>query len=327
MSKRKPVKRAAPRKAAAAKRNLSHPQPARIVSIGLTQMACVEDPRANRERQVRLVEQAAASGAQIVCTQEMFATPYFCQVEDHRFFSLAESIPGPSTDALSKVAKKHNCVVVASLFEKRAAGLYHNTAAVIDADGSLLGIYRKMHIPDDPLFYEKFYFTPGDTGFRSWNTRHAKIGVLICWDQWFPEGARLTALHGAEILFYPTAIGWHPSERKEFGEAQHDSWELMMRSHAVANGCFVCTPNRTGHEIIRGSDGKPVNKDGIQFWGQSFVSAPDGRVIARSPADDQSILIADCDLSRVEFSRTHWPFLRDRRIDAYGGLTSRFLDS
>jgi len=295
-----------------------------VVRVGLTQMACGEDPRRNRQQQVRLLERAMKGGAQIVATQELFASQYFCQVEDHRFFALAETIPGPSTDAFAKLAKKYGAVVVASLFEKRAAGLYHNTAVVIDADGSLLGVYRKMHIPDDPLYYEKFYFTPGDTGFRAWKTRHATIGVLICWDQWFPEGARLTALQGAEMLFYPTAIGWHPSEKAEFGVAQHDSWELIQRSHAVANGCYVCAPNRIGHELVRGANGAPVDPSGIQFWGQSFVASPDGQIVERASVDQEEVLLVDCDLKRVEYSRTHWPFLRDRRIDAYGDITKRF---
>lgn len=295
-----------------------------VVSVGLTQMACVEDPRENRARQARLLEAAAKGGARVLCTQELFASQYFCQAEDHRFFSLAESIPGPSTELFSKIARKHGVVIVASLFEKRASGLYHNTAAVIDADGSLMGIYRKMHIPDDPLYYEKFYFTPGDTGFRSWRTRHATIGVLICWDQWFPEGARLTAMGGAEILFYPTAIGWHPKEKKEYGVAQHDSWETIQRSHAIANGCYVCVPNRIGHELVRGADGKPVSPDGIQFWGQSFVASPNGQVVRRASVEKEEVVIVDCDLSKVEFARTHWPFLRDRRIDAYGEMTRRF---
>ena len=297
-----------------------------IVTVGLTQMGCVADFKTNLKKQLRLTEQAANSGAQIICTQELFGSQYFCQVEDHRFFKLAETIPGPSTDAFSRIARKYKAVVIASLFERRTQGLYHNTAVVIDADGSILGLYRKMHIPDDPLYYEKFYFTPGDTGFRTWNTKHAKIGVLICWDQWFPEGARLTALQGAQILFYPTAIGWHPSEKKEYGEAQHDSWELIQRSHAVANGCYVCAPNRTGHEIILDAGGKPVSKDGIQFWGQSFIASPDGRVIKRAAIDKDEVITIPCDLDRVEFSRTHWPFLRDRRIDAYGNLTKRFVD-
>jgi N-carbamoylputrescine amidase len=295
------------------------------VSVGLTQMACVEDPNVNRAKQLKLIEQAAAKGAKIVCTQEMFTSQYFCQCEDHRFFSLAESIPGPSTDACCKLAKKLGIVIVASLFEKRASGLYHNTAAVIDADGSLMGVYRKMHIPDDPLYYEKFYFTPGDLGFRTWQTRYAKIGVLICWDQWFPEGARLTAMSGAEILFYPTAIGWHPGEKAEYGAAQHDSWETMQRSHAIANGCYVCAPNRIGHEHILGPDGKPVSKDGIQFWGQSFVCQPNGQVAQRASVDKEEAFVVECDLAKVEFARTHWPFLRDRRIDAYDGLKSRML--
>lgn len=289
-------------------------------------MACGEDPARNLDRQVELAERAMKGGANIICTQELFRSQYFCQVEDHRFFELAETIPGPSTEALSAIARKHGAVVIASLFERRTAGLYHNTAVVIEADGSIMGIYRKMHIPDDPLFYEKFYFTPGDTGFRAWKTSQGTIGVLICWDQWFPEGARLTALQGAEMLFYPTAIGWHPSERKKYGKAQHDSWELIQRSHAVANGCYVCVPNRTGHERVKGSNGKVVNKDGIQFWGQSFVAAPDGQVVACAPADKEQVMLVDCDLSRVETSRTHWPFLRDRRIDAYGDLTRRFSD-
>src|ERR1700722_1553789 len=297
------------------------------VNIALTQMACVEDVKTNRANQAKLVEQAAKKGAKIICTQEMFASQYFCQVEDHRFFKLAESIPGPSTDALGKIAKKFKVVIIASLFEKRAAGLYHNTAAIIETDGSIKGIYRKMHIPDDPLYYEKFYFTPGDTGFRSWNTSAGKIGVLICWDQWYPEGARLTALQGAEILFYPTAIGWHPSEKKEYGAAQHESWELIQRSHAIANGCYVCAPNRIGLEKIFDASGKPASKDGIEFWGQSFVASPNGQIVKKASVDREEVIVVPCDLEKVEFSRTHWPFLRDRRIDAYGNLTKRFVDA
>jgi N-carbamoylputrescine amidase len=299
----------------------------RIVKVGITQMACVADPKINRANQVRLAEQAAKAGAQIICTQEMFTSQYFCQAEDHRFFKLAESIPGPSTDALGKIAKKYKSVIIASLFEKRASGLYHNTAAVIEADGSLKGIYRKMHIPDDPLYYEKFYFTPGDTGFRAWETTYGKIGVLICWDQWYPEGARLTALQGAEILFYPTAIGWHPKEKDEYGKAQHESWELIQRSHAVANGCYVCSPNRIGHELVLDASGKPFSEDGIQFWGQSFVASPNGQIVKRASIEKEEVVLVDCDLDAVEFSRTHWPFLRDRRIDAYGNLTKRFVDA
>jgi N-carbamoylputrescine amidase len=302
------------------------PSSSRVVRIGLSQMACGPDPAENLARQLVLAERAMKAGARIFCTQELFRSQYFCQVEDHRFFGLAETIPGPSSDALAQLARKHNTVVVASLFEKRAAGLYHNTAVVIEADGSIMGVYRKMHIPDDPLYHEKFYFTPGDTGFKSWHTSQGTIGVLVCWDQWFPEGARLTALQGAEILFYPTAIGWHPKERAQYGKAQHDSWELIQRSHAVANGCFVCAPNRTGHERILDAKGKAVHKDGIQFWGQSFVGSPDGQVVKRAAKHREQMMLVDCDLDRVEYSRTHWPFLRDRRVDAYGDLTRRFSD-
>lgn len=309
------------------KRTPSNSQaPQRLVKVGLTQMACTDDPKANLAKQTRLLEQAAKQGAHILCTQELFRSLYFCQVEDHRFFKVAETIPGPSTDAFCKLAKKYKAVIIASLFEKRTQGLYHNTAVIIDADGSILGVYRKMHIPDDPLYYEKFYFTPGDTGFRAWQTRYANIGVLVCWDQWFPEGARLTALQGAEILFYPTAIGWHPREKELYGEHQHESWELIQRSHAVANGCYVCSPNRTGHEKVLGVDGKPVSEEGIEFWGQSFIAAPDGHIVYRAPVDKEEVIVQDLNLDEVEFSRTHWPFLRDRRIDAYGDLTRRFVD-
>jgi N-carbamoylputrescine amidase len=297
----------------------------KIVQIGLTQMACSDDPQANEDKQARLLEQAAKQGAQILCTQEIYRGQYFCQIEDHRFFETAEPIPGPSTERFARIAKQYGVVIVASLFEKRASGLYHNTAAIIDADGSLAGVYRKMHIPDDPLYYEKFYFTPGDTGFKAWKTKFANIGVLICWDQWFPEGARLTALQGAEILFYPTAIGWHPSEKKEFGHAQHDAWETSMRAHAIANGCYVAAANRIGKELVIGTDGKPVNDDGIEFWGQSFLAKPDGQVQYRASTDKEEVIVQPADLSKVEFSRTHWPFLRDRRVDAYGDMTKRFI--
>ena len=303
------------------------PKSSSVVRVGVTQMACGEDLKENLRNQARLVEEACRRGAKIVCTQEMFKTQYFCQVEDHRFFKTAERIPGESTDVLGRIAKKYGAVVVASLFEKRASGLYHNTAAVIEADGSVKGIYRKMHIPDDPLYYEKFYFTPGDTGFRAWDTSAGKIGVLVCWDQWYPEGARLTALQGAEILFYPTAIGWHPREKELYGVAQHESWELIQRSHAVANGCYVCVPNRIGVDKVRTEEGGYVSDDGIQFWGQSFVAEPNGQIVTKGSVEKEEVLIADCDLDKVEFARTHWPFLRDRRIDAYGGLTKRFLDS
>ena len=287
--------------------------------LGLLQQACSADPRANLKKTLGLAERAARQGAQIICTQELFRSQYFCQREDHANFALAESIPGPSTDAFQELAKKHRVVVIASLFEKRAAGLYHNTAAVIDADGSLLGIYRKMHIPDDPLFYEKFYFTPGDLGFRAWQTRYAKIGVLICWDQWYPEGARLTALQGAEILFYPTAIGWHPREKKKYGALQHDAWETIQRAHAVANGCYVAVTNRIGLE-------RPAGGDGLEFWGQSFVAGTSGQILAKASVGREEILIVPVDLAKVDVMRTHWPFLRDRRIDAYGGLTKRLID-
>src|SRR3954467_7277001 len=299
--------------------------PSTVVKVALSQMACGEDPKRNLAKQLALAEQALKKGAKIICTQELFRSQYFCQVEDHRFFKTAETIPGPSTDAMGKIAKKYKCVIIASLFEKRAAGLYHNTAVIIETDGSIKGIYRKMHIPDDPLYYEKFYFTEGDTGFRAWDTTHGKIGVLICWDQWYPEGARLTALQGAEILFYPPAIGWHPAERELYGTAQHESWELIQRSHAVANGCYVCAPNRIGLEKIAGVDGKPVNDEGIQFWGQSFVAAPNGQVVRRASVEKEEVMVVPCDLDKVEFSRTHWPFLRDRRIDAYSEITKRYI--
>jgi N-carbamoylputrescine amidase len=292
--------------------------PAQTVKLGLIQTACSADPDANLKKTLALADRAAQSGAQIVCTQELFRSQYFCQSEDHKNFKLAEPIPGPSTDAFCKLARKHKVVVIASLFEKRAAGVYHNTAAIIDADGSLLGIYRKMHIPDDPLYYEKFYFTPGDLGFKVWPTRYGKIGVLICWDQWYPEAARLTALQGAQILFYPTAIGWHPGEKKKYGERQHNSWETIQRSHAIANGCYVAVANRIGHEKLAGK--------GIEFWGQSFVAGTSGEILAKTGAHKEEILIVPVDLAKVDTARTHWPFLRDRRIDAYGNLTKRFVD-
>jgi N-carbamoylputrescine amidase len=290
-----------------------------MLKIGLVQMRCSSNPSENLSNAERLVREAARRGAKIICLQEIFTTQYFCQVEDHKYFQFAESIPGPSTEQLSRVAKELEIVIVAPLFEKRAAGLYHNTAAIIDADGRYLGKYRKMHIPDDPLFYEKFYFTPGDLGFKSWETKYAKIGVLVCWDQWYPEGARLTAMSGAQILFYPTAIGWHPSEKKEFGVRQHSSWETIQRSHAIANGCYVAAPNRIGHEA---PDGGP----GIEFWGQSFVADPSGQIIAKASFDQEEVLIAEVDLDALDLQRTHWPFLRDRRIDAYADLTKRYLD-
>lgn len=292
---------------------------ARVVHLGLLQHACVGDPAANLKKTLALAEQAARQGAQIICTQELFRSQYFCQNEDHANFKLAEPIPGPSTAAFQKLAKKHGVVIIASLFERRASGVYHNTAAIIDADGALLGIYRKMHIPDDPLYYEKFYFTPGDLGFRAWTTRFGRIGVLICWDQWYPEGARLTAMQGAEILFFPTAIGWHPGEKAEYGVNQHGAWETIQRSHAVANGCFVAVANRIGLE-------QPIGGDGIEFWGQSFVAGTSGQIVAKASNDQEEILVVPADLDKVDVTRTHWPFLRDRRIDAYGDLTKRLID-
>ena len=291
----------------------------KTVTLGLLQHSCAADPKANLTKTLALTEKAAKQGAQIICTQELFRSQYFCQAEDHKYFELAESIPGPSTEAFQKIAKKHGVVIIASLFEKRASGLYHNTAVIIDADGSLLGIYRKMHIPDDPLFYEKFYFTPGDTGFKAWDTKFGKIGVLICWDQWYPEGARLTAMQGAEILFYPTAIGWHPSEKSEYGVNQHGAWETIQRSHAVANGCYVAAINRIGLE-------QPIGGDGLEFWGQSFVAGTSGQILAKASVDQEEILLVPVELGKVDVTRTHWPFLRDRRIDAYGDLTKRFID-
>ena len=297
---------------------MKRPSSATLV-LGLLQTRCSPAPGANLKRTLRAAERAARDGAQIICTQELFRSQYFCQSADHKYFRLAETIPGASTAAFQKLAKKHKVVIIASLFEKRAAGVYHNTAAIIDADGSLLGIYRKMHIPDDPLYFEKFYFTPGDLGFKAWQTKCAKIGVLICWDQWYPEGARLTALQGAEVLFYPTAIGWHPSEKKRYGARQHDAWELIQRSHAVANGCYVAVTNRVGLE-------RPAGGDGIEFWGQSFVAGTAGQILAKAGLDNEQNLLVSVDLKKVDVTRTHWPFLRDRRIDAYDGLTKRLMD-
>src|SRR5580700_9066029 len=288
-----------------------------IVNIGLLQTACAADPDANLRKTLALAERAAKQGAQIICTQELFRSQYFCQTEDHKNFALAEKIPGPSTEAFQKLAKKHKVVIIASLFEKRAAGVYHNTAAVIDADGALLGIYRKMHIPDDPLYFEKFYFTPGDLGFRTFDTAVGRIATLVCWDQWYPEAARLAALGGANILFYPTAIGWHPAEKAEFGAAQHDAWRTIQRGHSIANGIYVAAVNRVGFE-------GPPDK-GLEFWGASFVADPFGRMLAEASHDREEILIVECDPALMEEVRRNWPFLRDRRIDAYGDITSRFL--
>ena len=289
------------------------------VKIALLQTRSGECTQSNLQNTLAHAEKAAQGGAQIICTTELFKSQYFCQSEDHDNFALAENIPGPSTEAFAAIAKQYEVVIIASLFEKRASGLYHNTAAILDADGSLMGIYRKMHIPDDPLFYEKFYFAPGDTGFKVWETRYGKIGVLICWDQWYPEAARLAALQGAEILFYPTAIGWHPSEKAKYGENQYSSWELIQRSHAIANGCYVAAINRVGHET-------PVGGDGIEFWGQSFVAGTSGQLLAKASIYSEEILYADLDLENVDVTRTHWPFFRDRRIDAYSEISRRFID-
>jgi N-carbamoylputrescine amidase len=296
-----------------------------IFTVGLIQMACSPDPDDNLRRACDKAREAAARGAQIICLPELFRTQYFCQREEHALFDLAESIPGPTTEALSAVAKESGTVMVASVFERRARGLYHNTAAIIDADGGIKGIYRKMHIPDDPLYYEKFYFTPGDLGFKAFDTRHARMGTLVCWDQWYPEGARLTALQGANILFYPTAIGWHPDEKAEFGTAQHDAWCIIQRGHAIANGVFVGVVNRVGHEHgdVRGN--RATGK-GLEFWGGSFLCDPFGRILAEASHDQEEILIGRCDLTLLEDVRRNWPFLRDRRIDSYGGITHRFLD-
>jgi N-carbamoylputrescine amidase len=297
---------------------MKKPKSRTTVHIGLLQTACSPDPADNLKRTLAAAQRAAKQGAQIICTQELFRSQYFCQTEDHKYFQLAEAIPGPTTRLFQEFAKKNRVVVIASLFEKRASGLYHNTAVIIDGDGSLLGRYRKMHIPDDPLFYEKFYFTPGDLGFRAWQTRFGKIGVLICWDQWYPEAARLTAMQGAEILFYPTAIGWHPEEKAAYGERQHSAWETIQRGHAIANGCFVAVPNRIGLEKLSGS--------GIEFWGQSFVAGTSGEILAKASVAKEEVLVVPVELGKVDVTRTHWPFLRDRRIDAYGELTKRLID-
>jgi N-carbamoylputrescine amidase len=287
-------------------------------SVGLIQMRCEASSEANLEKASQRVRQAARAGAQIICLPELFRTPYFCQRQDPALFDLAEPIPGPATEKLGQVARETGTVVIASLFERRTAGVFHNTAAVLDADGQLVGIYRKMHIPDDPLYFEKYYFTPGDLGFRAFDTRFGRIGVLVCWDQWYPEAARLTALRGAHILFYPTAIGWHPREKADFGTAQHEAWELVQRSHAVANGVYVAAVNRIGHE------GAP--EAGLDFWGASFVSDPFGSILHRASHDEEEIVVAQCDPARLEEVRRNWPFLRDRRIDAYQDITRRFID-
>ena len=286
-----------------------------VVNVGLVQMSCDQKPAANLKKAIARVEEAARKGAQIVCLQELFRSQYFCQTENIELFDLAETIPGATTEALSRVARTKKIVLVASLFEKRAAGVYHNTAVIINTDGNIAGKYRKMHIPDDPLYYEKFYFTPGDLGFNTHETAFGKVGALVCWDQWFPEAARLTALSGAQFLFYPTAIGWLPDENEEMNQAQHSAWETIQRAHAIANGVFVVVVNRVGHE------GK------LNFWGQSFVADPFGRLVAKASAEKEEVLVVACEVDKIEETRQNWPFLRDRRIDAYGGLSYRFLDS
>jgi N-carbamoylputrescine amidase len=289
--------------------------------VGLIQMSATADARKNLNRAVARVEEAAHEGAQVVCLPELFRSQYFCQREDPAFFDLAETVPGPSTEALAKVARERCVVVIAPVFERRAPGLYHNSAVVIDADGSIAGLYRKMHIPDDPAYYEKFYFAPGDLGFRAFSTRHGRIGTLICWDQWYPEAARLTALAGASVLFYPTAIGWHPDEKKQYGAAQRDAWRTVQRGHAIANGVYVAAVNRIGHEKSASTTGK-----GIEFWGSSFIADPFGVMIAEASSDREETIYGDIDLGRIEEVRRNWPFLRDRRIDAYGGIERRHLD-
>ena len=286
-------------------------------TIGLVQMSCSLDPNENVEKAKWKIREAASNGAQIVCLPELFRSQYFCREENADLFGLAEKIPGPSTEALGPLARELHIVIIASLFERRAPGLYHNTAVVIGDTGEIEGMYRKMHIPDDPLYYEKFYFTPGDLGFQKFNTRYGSVGVLVCWDQWYPEGARLTALQGANILFYPTAIGWHPSEKQQYGPAQLDAWTTIQRAHAIANGVYVAAVNRTGYE------GPPEN--GLEFWGSSFLADPFGQIITRAAVDKEEILIGQCDPKRMDEVRRNWPFLRDRRIDAYSQLTQRWI--
>jgi N-carbamoylputrescine amidase len=286
------------------------------VKVGLVQMSCVKDVQPNLEKAIAGIRDVAAKGAQIVCLQELFTSLYFCDVEDYENFKLAEAIPGPSTDALSKVAKELNVVIIASLFEKRTSGIYHNTTAVLDADGTYLGKYRKMHIPDDPAYYEKFYFTPGDLGYKVFDTKYAKIGILICWDQWYPEASRITALMGAEILFYPTAIGWATSQDEQTNTDQYNAWQTIQRSHAVANGVHVVSVNRVGFE-----------QDGLmKFWGGSFVANPMGRLLYQASHDKEENMVVELDTNQTDFYRTHWPFMRDRRIDSYQPITKRFID-
>ena len=299
--------------------------PAEKFTIGLIQMSCGPVPEENMAKALDRVRDAAKKGATVICLPELFQTQYFCQREDTALFELAEPIPGPATKKIGDLARELGVVVVASLFERRAPGLYHNTAAILDEAGTLKGIYRKMHIPDDPLYYEKYYFTPGDLGFKCFETKFGPIGTLVCWDQWYPEGARLTAIQGAQVLFYPTAIGWHPAEKAEFGKAQHDAWRTIQRAHAIANGVYVGVVNRVGKEYgdIRGNR---AQGEGLEFWGGSFISDPFGQVIAEASHDKEEILVADIDVKRMEDVRRNWPFLRDRRIESYGKITHRFDD-
>ena len=298
----------------------------RKYNVGLIQMKMGPDPEVNLDAALTHIREAARLGANVICLPELFRAQYFCQREDTGLFDLAEAIPGPSTSAIGEVARETRTVVIASLFERRAAGLYHNTAVTFHTDGSIASVYRKMHIPDDPLYYEKYYFTPGDRGFQAVDTAFGRVGTLVCWDQWYPEGARLTALQGAETLFYPTAIGWHPAEKAEFGVAQYDAWQTIQRGHAIANGVYVAGVNRVGHEqgdVL----GNRAEGQGLEFWGGSFLADPFGRVIAKASHTEEEVLIAEIDPALIEETRRNWPFLRDRRIDAYGGITSRFLDA
>jgi N-carbamoylputrescine amidase len=301
------------------KKNKSTASKKSTVTLGLIQMAMGADRDENLRRTESKIKEAAKKGAQIVCLQELFNGLYFCQAEKHEYFKWAEPADGPSLQRLGRLAKSCGVVLIVPFFEKRTAGLYHNSAVIFDADGTRLGIYRKMHIPDDPQFMEKFYFAPGDLGFKAWDTKFGRIGVLICWDQWYPEAARLTSLQGAQILFYPTAIGWLPAEKAEHGERQYSSWEVIQRSHAVANGCYVASVNRIGYET-------PEGEPGIEFWGRSFVADPSGALIAQASTDKEEILITQVDLDAVSEQREVWPFLRDRRIDAYQDITRRFID-
>jgi N-carbamoylputrescine amidase len=300
-------------------------QDKRKYKVGLVQMSMGPDPEKNLAAAVAHVRETARRGAQVVCLPELFKAQYFCQREDLRLFDLAERIPGPSTEKLGAVAREAKVTIVASLFERRAAGLYHNTAVTLDEAGKIASVYRKMHIPDDPLYYEKYYFAPGDLGFRAVDTPQGRIGTLVCWDQWYPEGARLTALKGAEVLFYPTAIGWHPAEKEQYGEAQYDAWQTIQRSHAIANGVYVAAVNRVGHEngdVL----GNRAAGPGLEFWGGSFLADPFGRILVKASHTAEEILVGEVDVALMEETRRNWPFLRDRRIDAYGPITQRLLD-